>query len=444
MPNQIILARWIIPVYEHETTQTEMTVLKNHGMVIENGKIIAIKPHDELKGRYQDYETVELLNHVLIPGLINCHTHAAMNLFRGMADDLPLMEWLNNYIWPAEGRWIDEHFVKDGVEIAMGEMLLSGTTCFNDMYFFPNVVAKSALETQMRVCLSFPVLDFPSAWANSADEYIHKGLQLHDDFKNQSLIKVGFGPHGPYTVSDEPLRKIATLVEELDTFIHIHLHETQQEVDDSIANYGKRPIERLNELGLLSPRFHGVHMTALIESEIELFQQSGSHIIHCPESNLKLASGFCPVQKLLDYNINVGLGTDGAASNNDLDMLGEMKTAALIAKPIAQNASALPAKKALEMATINGAKAFGLEKQIGSLEVGKEADLIAINLNTIDTLPIYNPVSQVVYATNRDQVSDVWVAGNRLVKNRQLQTLDMDTLKSKATHWGEKIQGEPT
>ena len=369
--DSLLLCRWVLTVDSNQST------LEHQAIAIHKGKIVAIEPMANT--RYQSDNTVKLDQHVVMPGLINAHGHTAMTLFRGLADDLPLMEWLNEHIWPAEGRWVDEAFVLEGVQLAMAEMIRSGTTCFSDMYFFPNVVARAAANAHMRCQITFPILDFPSNWASSADEYLRKGLQLHDDYRNHELINIGFGPHAPYTVSDGPMKKVSTMAVETNMPIQIHLHETAHEVEEAVKNTGKRPIQRLNELGLLTPQTQAVHMTQLSDEEIALLAQTGTHVIHCPESNLKLASGFCPTHKLIEAGVNVALGTDGAASNNDLDMFGEMRTAALLGKGVAENPSAIPAHQALAMATINGAKALGIDQTTGSIEVGKAADLIAVD-----------------------------------------------------------------
>jgi 5-methylthioadenosine/S-adenosylhomocysteine deaminase len=362
-----------------------------------------------------------------------------MTLMRGIADDLPLMDWLQNHIWPLEQKWMSEAFVKDGTDLAIAEMILGGTTCFNDMYFFPEIIAAQTLQHGIRAKVGLIVIDFPSAWAQNADEYIEKGLALHDQLRLSDLCTTAFAPHAPYTVSDEPLRKIRTLADELELPIHIHLHETHNEVEQSQAQSGQRPLQRLHELGLVNPSLIAVHMTQLTDEEISLFAESGAHIVHCPESNLKLASGFCPVARCLAAGINVALGTDGAASNNDLDMLGEMRTAALLGKAVAGDASAVPAMTALRMATINGAKALGIDACCGSLSPGKAADVIAIDLNTLETQPLYCPVSQIVYAACRQQVTDVWVAGKRLLTKRQLMTLNVDDLKAKIAEWQQRL-----
>jgi len=332
-----------------------------------------------------------------------------------------------------------DEFVAAGTELAIAEMLLSGTTCFSDMYFFPDVVAKVAHHHKIRTQITPPILEFPSAWANNADEYIQKGLSVKDNYRNHPLIQIGFGPHAPYTVSDESLTRIAVLANELDASIQIHLHETAQEITDATAKNGQRPLKRLERLNLLSPRLQCVHMTQINDEDIALLKEYGCHVIHCPESNLKLASGISPVTTLLDAGINVALGTDGAASNNDLDMFGEMKAAALLAKGFSQDATALPAPQALRMATLNGARALGIDKITGSLEIGKAADIVAVNLDSVGMQPVYNPVSQLVYSHCGQQVSHVWVNGELLVHDKQLTGFDINALKTKVLSWRDKI-----
>ncbi len=429
----LIHARWIIPV------EPESVTYEHHSLVIDSGKIIDLLPTELAKQKYQGKTTENLENHALLPGLINCHTHAAMTLMRGIADDLPLMDWLQNHIWPLEHQWMSEAFVKDGSDLAIAEMILGGTTCFNDMYFFPDVTAAQAIHYGIRATVGLIVIDFPSVWAQNADEYIEKGLELYEQLRLSDLCTTAFAPHAPYTVSDEPLQKIKTLADELELPIHIHLHETVHEVEQAQAQTGQRPLQRLQELGLVNPSLIAVHMTQLSDEEISLFAESGAHIVHCPESNLKLASGFCQLAKCLAAGINVALGTDGAASNNDLDMFGEMRTAALLGKAVAADASAVPAMTALRMATINGAKALGLDAVCGSLSIGKAADVIAIDLNHLETQPLYCPVSQIVYAASRQQVTDVWVAGRRLLKQRQLTTINSDDLKAKIAVWQQRL-----
>lgn len=430
-----IKARWIIPV------EPEYAIHENHTLVINEGRIIDLLPNETADGKYQPVVVETLAQHALIPGLVNAHTHTPMTLMRGIADDLPLMEWLQKHIWPLEQKWISEAFVRDGADLAIAEMIRSGTTCFNDMYFFPEIIAHQALHHGIRASIGLILIDFPTVWAQNADEYLEKGLDLHDQLRHEALISTPFAPHAPYTVSDQPLQKIRVLADELDLPIHMHLHETQQEIQQSRQQHGRTPLQRLFDLGLIDPAYIAVHMTQLEDREIQQFAETGASIVHCPESNLKLASGFCPVAKCLEAGINVALGTDGAASNNDLDMLSEMRTAALVAKGVAGNASVLPAHTALRMATLNGAKALGLDDKIGSLEIGKWADLTAINLQTLETLPLYDPISQIVYAAGRDQVTDVWVAGKQLLKQRQLTTIDPTDLRLKLETWQQRLAG---
>ncbi|MBD3619999.1 MAG: TRZ/ATZ family hydrolase [Chromatiales bacterium] len=431
----LIHARWVIPV------EPQGLVLENHAVAIHQGRILDILPSAEARTRYSGTVVKELPDHALLPGFVNAHTHAAMTLLRGLADDLPLLEWLKGHIWPAESRWVSEEFVHDGTQLAIAEMLRGGITCFNDMYFFPDVTARAAIHAGMRSAIGLIVIDFPSAWAADADDYLAKGLALRDAHKGETLISTTLAPHAPYTVSDEPLRRIATFANELELPIHIHLHETAGEVEQAMAASGKRPLERLQDLGLVTPNLTAVHMTQLTDDEIELLAQTGAHVIHCPESNLKLGSGFCPVADLRAAGVNVAIGTDGTASNNDLDMLGEMRTAAYLAKGVKRDPAVLPAAEVLYMATLGGARALGLGERTGSLEIGKEADITAIHLGDIETQPLYHPVSQIVYAGGRDKVSDVWVAGRHLLKDRALTTLDEETLCRKAGAWRKRIHG---
>ena len=430
----IISARWIVPV------RPSNTVLSDHALVIEGSKIIDLLATEQALSRYPDAEHHQRNDHVLLPGFINAHTHAAMNVFKGMADDLPLMEWLNDHIWPAEAKWVGHDFMRDGTELAIAEMLLSGTTCFNDMYFYPDIVAKTAQDMGIRAFVGMIVIDFPSAWANGPDEYISKGMQVHDETRSLSLVQTTLAPHAPYTVSDGPLTQIRTYADELYVPIHMHVHETIQEVSDSLAQHGQRPLARLYELGLLTPRMMAVHMTQLDDDEIRLSAEQGIHVVHCPESNLKLASGYCRVQDLLDAGTNVCLGTDSSSSNNDLNMLGEMRSASLLAKTVANDAKALPAWQALEMATINGAVALNIQEEVGSLEIGKAADVIAIDLNRLNTQPVYDPIASCVYSASRDQVSDVWVDGKPRVTHHKLVDQDLSQLLQKAADWGARIK----
>jgi 5-methylthioadenosine/S-adenosylhomocysteine deaminase len=432
----LINSRWVIPV------EPDGQALDHHSIAVHGGKIVEVLASANAAQKYRATETVDLKQHAVIPGLVNAHTHAAMSLFRGLADDLPLMDWLNHHIWPAEAKWVSPDFVRDGTELAAAEMLKSGTTCFSDMYFFPDVTARVCQDAGMRACVGLIMIDFPSAWAQNADEYLHKGLKLHDELRNSELIRTAFAPHAPYTVSDAPFEKIRMYADELDIPIHMHVQETAHEVDASVKQHGVRPLARLGNLGILGPRLIAVHMTQLLPAEIELLAQANVSIVHCPESNLKLASGFCPVQALVKAGVNVALGTDGAASNNNLDMLEEMRIAALLAKGASNDATAIPAHTALRMATLNGARALGIEARTGSLTAGKAADITAIDLSAISSQPVYDPVSQIVYTATRDQVSDVWVNGRHLLAKHQLTSLDEAALRDKAQAWHDKIKAE--
>lgn len=431
----LIHARHIIPVHPQNTC------LDQHSIAINDGKIVDILPSEEARNTYAATTTTELSDHALMPGLINAHGHSAMSLFRGLADDLPLMEWLNDHIWPAEGKWVSENFVHDGSMLAIAEMVRGGTTCFSDMYFFPNITAKVAEEAGIRAQLCSPILDFPTIWGSGPEDYIEKALQLAIDYADSELVSIGFGPHAPYTVSDAPLKNVRDLAIEHNIPVQIHLHETQFEVDEAVKQTGKRPIARLEELGLLSKDLplQCVHMTALSEKDIATLSCHNAQIIHCPESNLKLASGFCQTASLLESQINVALGTDGAASNNDLDMFGEMRTAALIAKAVANDASAVNAATAIEMATINGAKALGIDHITGTLETGKAADLIAIKMDALNSQPSFDPISDIVYSVASNQVSHSWVNGELLLEYGKLTRLDDTSIITKAKKWAKEI-----
>ncbi|MEE8118184.1 MAG: TRZ/ATZ family hydrolase, partial [Gammaproteobacteria bacterium] len=411
-----------------------------HSVAVKNGRIAGIMPTPRANSDYSASESVTLPGQVLMPGLINAHTHASMSLMRGMADDMPLMTWLQEQVWPVEAKWLSSGFVSDGAELAIAEMLLGGTTCFADMYFFPDAVAHAASRMGIRASIGIVVIQFPSRWAETESEYVSKGLAVRDAFNFDPLIGFHFAPHAPYTVTDESLASIHTLADELDMPIQMHVHETAHEVQTAVTESGKRPLQRLQEQGLLSPSFMAVHMTQLNDDEIRMLAATGIHVIHCPESNLKLASGFCPVATLLATGINVALGTDGAASNNDLDMLGEARTAALLAKGVSGNPEAVNSEQALQLATINGARALGLDEITGSLEPGKSADMISVDLACAATQPVYDPVSHLVYSACRDQVKNVWVSGKLRVVDGNLVGTDLDATIAKAKQWAKKIE----
>lgn len=428
----LLLPTWLVPV------EPAGVVLQEHALGIRDGQIVFIGPRSAT-ARLQAREIRELPGQLLAPGLVNAHGHAAMTLFRGLADDLPLMTWLERHIWPAEARWVSEAFVRDGTDLAIAEQLQGGITCFSDMYFFPEVAAERVHASGMRAQISVPVLNFPIPGARDADEALHKGVELFNDLKHHPRVSIAFGPHAPYTVSDDNLEKIRVLADELDAAIQMHVHETAGEVHDALQESGERPLARLARLGLLGPRFQAVHMTQVDDDDLALLVESNSNVVHCPLSNLKLASGFCPVEKLWQAGVNVAVGTDGAASNNSLDLLGDTRTAALLAKAVAGSATALDAHRALRMATLNGARALGMEANIGSLEVGKAADLTSFDLSGLAQQPVYDPVSQLIYASGRNCVRHVWVAGKHLLDEGRLTRLDENRLRDMAGAWGERI-----
>ncbi len=429
----LLRARWVLPI------EPAGVVLSDHSVVIQGDRILDILPSAVAPTHYPSAVVVPLEDHVLIPGLVNAHTHAAMTLLRGLSDDLPLMTWLTEHIWPAEARFVGPEFVRDGTTLAAAEMLLSGTTCFNDMYFFPEEAAEAAVATGIRASIGLIVLDLGTRWARNAKEYLERATVMHERLANRPLIRTTLAPHAPYTVSDTALLQVRELAAEWDVPIHMHVHETATEVTQSLATHNERPLARLQRLGLLSSRLLAVHMTQLTPAEIVLCARSGVQVVHCPESNLKLASGFCPVMRLRAAGIKLAIGTDGAASNNDLDMLGELRTAALLAKAVSGDPRTLSADDALRLATLGGAEALGMGREIGSIVPGKAADLVAVNLAHVATTPVYRAVSALVYAANRSAVSDVWVAGQRVVQDGALTTMDITDVLARAHAWGERI-----
>ena len=430
----VVEAGWIIPV------EPPGTVLADHAIVMMNGRIRDLLPVGTSRERYPAARRTALPGHVLIPGLINLHTHAAMTLLRGLADDRALMDWLQNHIWPVETRLVSGDFVRDGTLLACAEMLRGGTTCFNDMYFHPEAVGRAALAAGMRAALGIIVIEMPSAYAADAQDYISKGLATRDELKNESLLTFCIAPHAPYSVGDKAFERIAMLQGVLDLPLHIHLHETRDEVEQSVARHGMRPIARLQKFGLVDANLIAVHAVHLNDMEIGLLASAGCHVAHCPSSNLKLASGIAAPARLLQAGINVGLGTDGAASNNRLDAFNEMRLAALLAKGSAGDPTALPAHTALEMATVRAARALGIDDRVGTLSPGKLADVTAVNLGALELQPCYDPLSHLVYAAGREHVSHVWVDGELLVEDGRLTRLDTGELAAKAAYWREKIR----
>ena len=438
MPDPFLIrARWVVPV------EPDGAVLENHAVAVADGRIESIFPLENPPQAVSSYPAIELPEHVLIPGLVNAHTHAAMALMRGLADDLPLMRWLQEHIWPAEMRHVSAEFVKDGTLLACAEMLRGGVTCFNDMYFFPGAAAEAALEAGMRAALGMIVFEFASAYGADADDYLRKGLALRDRYRDHPLLSFCLAPHAPYTVSDASFRKVASLGAELDVPVHLHVHETAHEIEQSLAEHGLRPLERLRRLGLLGPQLISVHSVHLSADEIALLGEHRASIAHCPSSNLKLASGFAPVAALARAGANIALGTDGAASNNRLDLFEEMRLAALLAKAVAGDAEAMPAHAALRAATLGGATALGLDATIGSIAPGKAADLAAVRLAGPELSPCYDPVSHLVYSAGREHVSHVWVGGTLQLEERKLQNPAFSALDTRSKLWQNNLSKRP-
>ena len=432
----VIDARWVVPV------NPTGAALEHHSVAVHEGRIVALLPTAEAHATYRATERVTLPRHALIPGLVNLHTHASMALMRGFADDLPLTNWLQDRIWPAENKYVSAQFVYDGTLLACAEMLRGGITCFNDMYLFPADAARAALALGMRAALGLPVIDAPTAYAADAEDYVAKGLAVRDALREQPLLTFCMAPHAPYTVSDKTFSRLITLAEELDLPVHMHVHETMEEIEQSVAQYGMRPLERLHRLGLVGPNLIAVHAIHLTQEEIALLVQNGSSVAHCPSSNLKFANGFAPVARLLAGGVTVGLGTDGSASNNRLDLFQEMRQAALLAKAVSGDARVLPAHRALAMATQDGARALRLDHAIGSIERGKFADLTAVEFTAPEMLPCYDPISHLVYTAGREHVTHVWVAGRMLVENRDLKNLQKNDLENLAILWQNRLSME--
>ena len=430
----LIEASWVLPI------EPAGALLENHAVAVDSGRIVDVVAGDEADNRFRARSRTRLDGQILIPGLVNLHTHAAMSLFRGLADDLHLMDWLSKHIWPAEGKHVSEQFIYDGTLLACAEMLRCGITCFNDMYFFPEQAGRAALDAGMRAALGIVVIEFPTPYASDAQDYLRKGLAARDEMKNEALLSFCMAPHAPYTVSDASFEQVATLAEQLQLPVHMHVHEIEHEIHEHIKQHGVRPLERLRRLGLLGPELIAVHAVHLDEVEIALLASQGCSVAHCPASNLKLASGFARVGDMLDAGINVGVGTDGAASNNRLDIIEELRLAALVSKAVSGDAQTLPVHSALRMATLDGAKALGLDHNIGSIEPGKSADMISVNLtNKVELSPCYDPVSHLLYAAGREHVTNVWVQGKEVVRSGQLTTVDPQELISKAQSWQRRI-----
>ena len=431
----LIEAGYVVPVQPHAV------VLEDHAVAVRDGVIVGIGERGAMRAQWQPARTVSRPDAALIPGLVNAHTHNPMTLLRGIADDLPLMTWLQEHIWPVEGAVIGEQFVADGTRLAIAEMLRGGTTCANENYFFPDVQAQVYAEHGFRALVGAVIIDFPTAWATSSDEYFAKAEAVRAQWQGHDLVDVALAPHAPYTVSDANFERVAAMSAQHNLRVHLHTHETAQEVSDSLRDHGVRPLERLQRLGLVNERLIAVHMTQLTDGEIAMCAEHGVHVVHCPESNLKLASGFCPACALARAGVNLAIGTDGCASNNDLDMFSENRTAAILAKAVANDATALDAASTLRAATLGGATALGFGQRIGSIEVGKQADLVCVDLGALETQPLHNVISQLVYATGRHQVSDVWIAGKPRLESRVLVDMDIDGIIANARQWRGRIAG---
>ena len=429
----LIEAGWVVPVVPHGV------VLEDHAVAVSADRIVAVLPIAEARARFAAREIVSRPDGALVPGLVNTHCHNPMTLLRGVADDLPLKVWLQEHIWPIEAAVIGPGFVADGVALAIAEMLRGGTTCANENYFFPDVQAATYKRFGFRARVGLPVIDFPTAWARSDDEYFDRAGEVHDQWRDDPLVATAFAPHAPYTVNDANFERIRVLSDQLDIPVHLHLHETEQEVEQSLAKHGQRPIARIDRLGLFNDRLIAVHMTQLTDAEIALCAERGVSVVHCPESNLKLASGFCPACALERAGATLAIGTDGCASNNDLDMFGETRIAAILAKEVARDAAGFDAFAALRAATLGGARALGWDDRIGSIEPGKQADLVCIDLSPLETQPLHHVVSQLVYATGRQQVGDVWIAGARKLRERELVGMDAAAIVANARQWRERI-----
>lgn len=430
----LIEAPWLVP-------GNGLPVVADAAVAVRAGRFVAAGRRSDLNASFEPAECHSLADHVLLPGLVNSHGHLAMALFRGFAEDVPLQTWLSDRVWPLEATHVDEEFIRDGVRLAMLEMLRAGTTCFSDMYFFPEITAREAKAMGMRTQVAFPVINIPNVWSRSAAEGIHKGLALSDEYRQDPFVRVAFGPHAVYTVDHETLAKVLMFSEELDLNIQIHLHENRRELDDTIAKLGVSGIRHLSDQGLLGPRLQAVHMTQISDEELSLLAEANVNVVHCPISNAKLGCGVCPTERLQQAGVNVCLGTDGAASNNRLSVLAEARMASLLTKLQDHDASALPATLALDMSTINGARALGMADDIGSIEPGKWADLVAVDTRAPELQPLYDPVAQLIHSAADSNVSHVWVAGRCLLADREPTLLDAEDVVSRASRWRTRING---
>ena len=408
-------------------------------VAVDGGAIVGVGPRHEVEGAYRGRERIDAGGKLIMPGLLNAHTHAPMTLFRGIADDLPLETWLYKYIWPAETKLLSPDFVRLGTQLAAAEMIRSGTVLFCDMYYFEDDIAEACKEAGIRVVIGEALVDFPTANCQTPEDQLKYTEYLLSQWNDDPLVVPSVQPHSPYAASSELMQQSKELADEYGAPYLLHVSETQSEVRESIEKYRRTPVGRLADLGLLGPTtvaIHGVHLT---DEDIELLAQYETGVVHCPESQLKLASGFTPVPKLLEAGVKVGLGTDGAASNNDLDMFGEMGTAAKVHKVIAGDPTTMPARQALSMATLEAARVLGLDDRLGSLEVGKRGDIIVLDLDVPHMVPVYNITSHLVYAAHSSDVRTVIIDGRVVMRDRELLTLDEGEIFARAREMAHEI-----
>lgn len=414
--------------------------LEWHSVVVRGDTVVAVMPTDEAAQMHPDLPCLDLRDQLLMPGLVNAHTHAAMSLLRGFADDMPLKQWLEGRIWPAESRVVTHEFVADGTRLACLEMLLGGVTAFADMYFFADEAIRAAVAAGMRINSGLLYLNVPTAYARDEPEYLERGLATRTLWRDEPLVTFSLAPHATYSTSPESLERIRGLCADHGLGVHTHLHETVAEVEQERRTYGVSGVQRLSRAGALGPGFFGAHGTAMNTEDIDTLAAAGATVVHCPSSNMKLANGFAPVVPMLRAGIDVALGTDGAASNNRLDMWQEQRTAALIAKGTSGDAAALPAHAAVHMATLAGARALGMGDVTGSLRPGKQADIVAVDLGSVGAQPLFDPASHLVYVLGREHVRNVWVAGRQVVSEGTCTTLDAESVLAHADHWAERLR----
>jgi 5-methylthioadenosine/S-adenosylhomocysteine deaminase len=447
---QIIHGGYVVD-FRSDVEQEYSKALVDHSIAIgEDGRIVAVLPRAQMSTLFAgQLSDVDCGDCILIPGLVNAHAHCAMTLFRGWVEGVSLMTWLHEYIWPAEREHVDERFVEVGTKLALAEMIRCGVTTVNDMYFFPHVTAAVAREAGIRAFVGLPVLSFPSCWATSEDDYFDKALDIlarEPNNVDDALVRYTWAPHAPYTCSNDALRRVAELAELYDMRVHTHLHESADNVADSLRQYGMRPVERLRALGMLNERLVAAHLTQLVPSDIGALHECGAHVVHCPESNLKLASGICALGSLHRAGVNVALGTDGAASNDDLDVLGELRTAALLDKYVSgadayesDRSPPLSAAAMLRIATLGGARALAIDSRVGRLVEGFDADIVAVRLRTE---PIYDPIVALVQSGHPNQVQHVFVRGQQLLDNGELTSDALHVDKRELQFWKETLNEE--